>query len=92
MSHTLIVEVSDEVFSAIHHQAEKIGVSPVNLVTDSLEKQYSIFRVLESLKSEAQKNSARQRFECHFGEVNLGYPTGADNESIDADLVREYAR
>ena len=26
-----------------------------------------------------------------FGSVALGYPTGADNESIDADLAREYA-
>jgi Protein of unknown function DUF104 len=26
-----------------------------------------------------------------FGSVDLGYPTGADNESIDADLAREYA-
>jgi predicted DNA-binding antitoxin AbrB/MazE fold protein len=25
-----------------------------------------------------------------FGSVDLGYPTGADNESIDADLAREY--
>jgi predicted DNA-binding antitoxin AbrB/MazE fold protein len=26
-----------------------------------------------------------------FGSVDLGYPTGADNDSIDADLAREYA-
>lgn len=26
-----------------------------------------------------------------FGSVDLGYPTGVDNESIDADLAREYA-
>lgn len=26
-----------------------------------------------------------------FGSVDLGNPTGADNESIDADLAREYA-
>ncbi len=25
-----------------------------------------------------------------FGSVSLGHPTGADNESIDADLAREY--
>jgi hypothetical protein len=25
-----------------------------------------------------------------FGSVDLGYPTGADNKSIDADLAREY--
>jgi predicted DNA-binding antitoxin AbrB/MazE fold protein len=26
-----------------------------------------------------------------FGSVDLGYPTGADNDSIDADLAREHA-
>ena len=26
-----------------------------------------------------------------FGSVDLGHPTGADNERIDADLAREYA-
>lgn len=26
-----------------------------------------------------------------FGSVDLGHPTGTDNESIDADLAREYA-
>jgi hypothetical protein len=26
-----------------------------------------------------------------FGSVDLGYPTGADNERIDADLARDHA-
>jgi len=26
-----------------------------------------------------------------FGSVDLGYPTGSDNETIDADLAREYS-
>jgi predicted DNA-binding antitoxin AbrB/MazE fold protein len=26
-----------------------------------------------------------------FGSVDLGHPTGADNEGIDADLAQEYA-
>lgn len=26
-----------------------------------------------------------------FGSISLGKPTGADNESIDADLAREYS-
>jgi hypothetical protein len=34
---------------------------------------------------------ARERFERHIGSIDLGQPTGADNESIDADLAREYA-
>ncbi len=41
--------------------------------------------------TEAWRAEARKRFEHHIGAVDLGYPTGADNESIDADLAREYA-
>jgi hypothetical protein len=39
---------------------------------------------------DASPESARERFERHFGSLDLGRSTGADNESIDADLAREY--
>lgn len=39
----------------------------------------------------AETQAARERFERHFGEVDLGYTTGVDNEGIDADLATEYA-
>ena len=42
-------------------------------------------------RTDAEMQAARERFERHFGEVDLGYATGADNEQIDADLAREYA-
>jgi hypothetical protein len=42
------------------------------------------------LRTEAEKQDARERLERHFGEIDLGDATGADNESIDADLAREY--
>ena len=41
--------------------------------------------------TEEEKQAARERFRRHAGAINLGYATGADNESIDADLAREYA-
>lgn len=40
---------------------------------------------------ELELHSARERFERHFGEIDLGYATGLDNEQIDADLAREYS-
>lgn len=40
--------------------------------------------------NEQEVLEARARFERHFGEVSLGFATGADNESIEADLAREY--
>lgn len=42
-------------------------------------------------RSEAEQQVARERFERHFGEVDLGHATGVDNEQIDADLAGEYA-
>lgn len=41
--------------------------------------------------SEEERQAAWERLQQHFGAASLGYPTGADNESIDADLAREYA-
>jgi hypothetical protein len=41
-------------------------------------------------RSEAAKQRARERFEHHFGALNLGYATGVDNEQIDADLAQAY--
>ena len=43
-----------------------------------------------SSKRSANAVSARERFEQHFGEIDLGYSTGCDNDEIDADLAREY--
>ena len=34
---------------------------------------------------------ARDCFERRIGSLDMGLPMGADNESIDADLAREYA-
>lgn len=48
-------------------------------------------RAIYRLRTEAEKQAAKERFERHFGEINLGSATGVDNESIDADLAREYA-
>jgi hypothetical protein len=40
--------------------------------------------------SGAQKQNGKKLSDL-FGMASLGYPTGVDNEQIDADLAREYA-
>jgi len=40
--------------------------------------------------TEEEKKAAMERLLRHAGAASLGYATGADNESIDADLAREY--
>lgn len=62
-------------------------IKPTNTTFAALERQ-AMARGLSPSKATAE---ARERFERRFGSVDLGLATGADNESIDADLAREYA-
>ncbi len=89
MTQILTLELNDQIFTAIQRQAEAIGVSPEWLAATLLEQQFG--QVLKLLLPEAEKETARARFESHFGTLNLEHPTDLHNESIDADLVREYA-
>jgi len=40
--------------------------------------------------SEADARLAEERFARHFGAINSGDARSADNEKIDADLIRAY--
>src|SRR3954452_16704544 len=94
MSQSLLLELSDEVYAALRCQAEAVGTSPEHFAAASLERQLGLASGLRGVgppRTEAEKQAARERFERHFGALDLGSPTGADNESIDADLAKEYA-
>jgi hypothetical protein len=94
MSQTLILELSDAVYTLIQRQAEAAGTSPAHWLADTLEQQYGRGHTGQSAlarRTAAGRQAARERFERHFGEVDLNDATGADNEQIDADLAREYA-
>ena len=88
MSQSLTVQLTDEVYAALRRQAQASGTSLARVAAASLERQ---FKGTGTPRTDAEKQAARERFERHFGEVNLGHATGADNESIDADLAREYS-
>jgi putative hemolysin len=88
MSQSLTVELSDTAFAALEREAIIAKTSPAGVAAALLEQQY---RHRWSAPSESERQAARQRFERHFGEIDLGHATGADNEAIDADLGREYA-
>jgi putative hemolysin len=83
----LTLELSEEAYRALQQQAEIAGISVSEWITTSLEQQYGLQK---KQQAEAEKEAARQRFRHHAGAIDLGYATGADNESIDADLVRAY--
>lgn len=89
MSQSLTLELSEQVFVAIQRQAQAIGISPAQLAATLLEQQFP--QAFKLLLDDAEKNAARTRFERHFGTLALDDSTDLDNESIDADLAREYA-
>lgn len=88
MSQVVSLELRDEVYAALRQQAESLGISISELIVIALERQSGLSY---QDKTEAEKETAGARFERHFGTLNLEHPTELDNESIDADLVREYA-
>lgn len=95
MSRTLILELPDAVFEAIHKAAEASHISPMDLAVDWLVSRATPFADvpetrLKSQMTDEEKQAARERFRRHAGSLSLGYATGSDNEGIDADLAREY--
>ncbi len=89
MNHTLTLELSDQVFTVIQQQAEALGIPPERLAATLLEQRFG--QVFKLLLLDADKEIARTKFESHFGALNLEQVTDIDNESIDADLGREYS-
>jgi predicted transcriptional regulator len=93
MSHSLTIELSEAVYAALQQHAQSSAQSPAEAAAAALEQHFGATEGMPRngrLISEADKQVARQRFESHFGAVNLGYATGTDNEGIDADLARAY--
>jgi len=94
MSHPLKVELSDAAFATLQCRARATAKTPAELAAAALEDHFGNLqgtRGNDFPPDDAEKAAARKRFEGHFGAVNLGYPTGAENEAIDADLARAYA-
>ncbi|MDH3603343.1 MAG: hypothetical protein OEU26_27340 [Candidatus Tectomicrobia bacterium] len=91
MSQTLILELSDEIYTIIQRQAEAAGTPPAHWLAQSLEHQYGHSHTRHggggAQHTAAEQQAARERFERHFGAVDLADATGANNEQIDADLA-----
>lgn len=88
MSQHLTLELSDEVYADLQQKAKAVGLSITEWIMVVLSKQGN--GVNEILHS-AEQQEAWQRFRNYAGAVSLGYATGTDNESIDADLTKAYA-
>ena len=89
MSQVLTLELSDADYASLRYRAQLSGVTISEWAIASLKENNRLSK--PKLQNEAEKQAARQRFRRHAGAINLGYATGADNESIDADLAKAYA-
>ena len=96
MSHALTVAVSDQVWHALQRQATSTGTPPDQLAANVLAEHFvpnqngRPARKRKEDMTQEEKEAAMRRLQQHFGAADLGYATGLDNESIDADLAREY--
>ncbi len=88
MSQILTLELSNEVCTALNQKAERAGISLTECIQATLDQQSGLSSQRET---EVNREVARQRFRHHAGAIDLGYPTGADNTSIDVDLARSYS-
>jgi hypothetical protein len=81
MPYQLKLELPDEVFQPLAQAAQHTGQSLEQWATDQLRS---------CAVSYTKQAADLARLLVHAGAADLGKPTGADNESIDADLAREY--
>ncbi len=85
---TLTFEISDALYEVFQQMAAKSGRTLEEVALEWLAKYAP--RSRPQLTEEAQQD-AWGRLLRHAGAAHLGYPTGADNERIDADLAHEYS-
>jgi hypothetical protein len=90
MRRTLVLEVTEETYAGLVRQAQAAGTPMAELAAAVLEHQYAAPAQASSERDRAAEEAARRRFRAHAGAASLGFATGADNESIDRDLAREY--
>jgi hypothetical protein len=86
MSTVVTLELPDSVYEPLVKVAEKAELPLEEWILARLRA-----HVLPVVLSEQERVEAMARLMQHAGAVNLGYPTGVDNESIDVDLAREYS-
>jgi hypothetical protein len=82
MSHVLTLEIPDEVYQPLAVAAARAGQTP---------EEWALTRLRALAPPPAEQAAALARLMRHAGAVDLGRPTGAANDGIDAELAREAA-
>jgi hypothetical protein len=91
MSYQITIEMSDRAYQALSREAATRGTTPSVVAASTLEQRFADANgaaVREATEAEIQ--AGRERFERHFGSISAPDAVYSDNESIDADLAREY--
>lgn len=86
MSQRITITLPDDMVTPLSEIARAHGQT---LEEFAAEKLMSSVSHAQPLDAESARH-AEKRFARWIGSVSLGHPTGSDNESIDADLAREY--
>ncbi|MFO0964536.1 MAG: hypothetical protein U0793_02970 [Gemmataceae bacterium] len=88
MSHTLSVPVPDDLYRALEACARREKLSIEEL---ALREMTRGLRQVSDVRTEQEKEAARQALRAHFGSVSLGKPSIDSNEALDKVLGDEYA-
>ena len=87
---TITLELPDEVYEELLRTARESQLPPAQVAAARVAAGFSARQPRPILTPE-EREAARQRLLRHAGAVSSGDPDSANNEWIDADLVREYA-
>lgn len=91
MSQELTIQLSDAAYAQLELRAISEAKSPGELVVAAIERQFAVPPSSEQSPTTVPENQGSPGLvRTYFGTFDLGYAVGADNESIDADLAREY--
>ena len=89
MSQQLTLELSDELYAVLQQQAMTKGFSVAEYSVVFLTQQHQLIAPA-NLPDRSDSKEAHQRLLSYAGVISLGAATGADNDSIDADLAKAY--
>jgi len=85
MDTVVTLELPDSVYQPLVKAAGRTGKSLEEWIVAQLRA-----HMPRVVLSERERAEDMARLMEHAGAVNLGHPTGADNESIDVDLAQGY--
>ena len=86
---TMTLELPDEVYEVVERTAQASSQPAAAWIAERVPMLLPTRKAQPVLTPE-EREAAMARLSRHFGRVNSGDPDSANNERIDADLMREY--